>query len=77
MQTQPWELHVTETDWCRVEGHFFPGDPREHAGVLVCGVSREPLRNRLLVRQFIPTGEPVDYGRGVSCDALPHRSRRD
>jgi ThiF family len=62
---EPLELRITEADWTALHRHLFPGDSDEHGAALLCGVARGDRGTRLLVRDFIPARDGIDFVPGT------------
>jgi molybdopterin/thiamine biosynthesis adenylyltransferase len=56
-----WVVRVPDSVQQQVETHLFPGDGHPHGGALLAGVARGRGIPRLLVREFIPAVDGVDY----------------
>ncbi len=59
--SRPWTARIPSSVFEQVESHLFAGDGRPHGGALLAGVAREHGVPRLLVREFIPAVDGVDY----------------
>ncbi len=58
---EPWVVRVPESVHRQVDEHLFPGDGRPHAGALLAGVASGGSAPRLLVREFIPAVDGLEY----------------
>lgn len=54
-------LFFTPSVFNSVQKHLFPGDNREHAGVLLCGWYEYAGRIMLTAREFRPARDGIDY----------------
>lgn len=59
--SRSWVVRIPSSVDEQVESHLFPGDRRPHGGALLAGVAKERGVPRLLVREFIPAIDGVDY----------------
>lgn len=59
--SRPWSMRITGEHWADLRAHLFPGDRREHAAVLRCGLADTPSGMRLLVREVVPARDGVDF----------------
>lgn len=59
--SEPWVVRFPDSVYRQVEEHLFPGDGRPHAGALLAGVASEGSAPRLLVREFIPAIDGLQY----------------
>ena len=60
-----WSIVFPESIWEQVQAHLYPGDADEHAGVLTVGTASSDRGQRLLVREFFPAQDGIDYVPGV------------
>lgn len=58
---EPWIVRFPDSVYRQVEEHLFPGDGVPHAGALLAGVATEGSGPRLLVREFIPAVDGLEY----------------
>ena len=59
-----WIVRFPESVYRQVEAHLFPGDGSPHGGALLAGVASGGSSRRLLVREFIPAVDGLDYVQG-------------
>lgn len=59
--TRHWSMRITGEHWAALQTHLFPGDHREHAAVLRCGLADTPSGMRLLVRDVVLARDGVDF----------------
>ncbi|MBD3676355.1 MAG: ThiF family adenylyltransferase [Planctomycetaceae bacterium] len=58
------ELRIDHKLFEQIHSHLFPGDGDEHGGVLLTGIAESRNSCRLLVREFIPAIDGIDYVAG-------------
>ncbi|WGL52131.1 ThiF family adenylyltransferase [Nocardioides sp. BP30] len=61
----PVQVRFRGDDWCKLQGHLFPGDNGEHGAALLCGQAIVDGHLHLLVREVIPAIDGVDYVPGT------------
>jgi molybdopterin/thiamine biosynthesis adenylyltransferase len=59
--SEQWVVRIPDSVNRQVEAHLFPGDGRPHAGALLAGVANPRSAPRLLVREFIPARDDLEY----------------
>lgn len=59
------DLRIRAADWAAVNEHFFQPDGDEHGGAILCGATFDDGTLRLLVREFVPAEDGVDYLPGL------------
>lgn len=57
----PWSMRISAEHWAQLRSHLFPGDRREHAATLRCGLADTPSGVRLLVREVTPARDGMDF----------------
>jgi molybdopterin/thiamine biosynthesis adenylyltransferase len=59
--TTSWSVRIPQPIYKEIQAHLFPGDGMPHAGAVLAGVATGPKGPRLLVREFVPARDGVEY----------------